>query len=166
MIKRTFTYENLDGEKVSEEYLFNLTQSELRELFYEREGGIYAYAQTIVSTSSNAKALNMIIGMVMRSVGIRSEDGRRIIKTDEVRDRFRFSPCYDELMNEVFDPEEWSKFLLNVVPKDKKEELEAAIKAEQEKAAEEAKKNEAVAKKSKAKQATKVKEIKEADTDA
>lgn len=128
MVKRTFTYQTLDGEDVSEEYLFNLTKSELRELYYEREGGYYAYAQSLVGSSSAGKALQLMIELVMHSVGIRSEDGRRIEKSDQVRMNFRNSPAYDELMTELFDDGKFTEFLQNVIPKENADAMMQALK--------------------------------------
>lgn len=128
MIKRTFTFETLDGESVSEEYLFNLTKSELRELYYEREGGTYAYAQSLVSSSDAGKALQLMIDLVMHSVGVRSEDGRRIEKNDKVRKNFKNSSAYDELMTELFDDNKFTEFLEHVIPKENAEAMLQALK--------------------------------------
>lgn len=139
MIKRTFTFETLDGESVSEEYLFNLTKSDLRELYYEREGGTYAYAQSLVSSSDAGKALQLMIDLVMHSVGARSEDGRRIEKNDKVRKNFKNSPAYDELMTELFDDNKFVEFLEHVVPKENAEAMSQALKEAEEKQSKEKK---------------------------
>lgn len=133
MIKRTFTFETLDGETVSEEYLFNLTKSELRELYYEREGGTYAYAQSLVSSSDAGKALQLMIDLVMHSVGVRSEDGRRIEKNDKVRKNFKNSPAYDQLMTEIFDDNKFTEFLEHVIPRENAEAMLQALKEAEEK---------------------------------
>lgn len=127
MIKRTFTYETLDGEEFSEEYLFNLTKTELRELYYEREGGAYAYAQSLASSSDAGRALQLMIELVMYSVGKRSENGRYIEKNEEIRKNFRNSPAYDELMTDLLDEDNYITFLSSVVPKENGEQLRAAM---------------------------------------
>lgn len=134
MIKRTFTYETLDGEVFSEEYLFNLTRSELRELYFEREGGYYAYAQSLASSSNAGKALQSMIELVMHSVGKRSEDGRRIEKTNEIRMNFRNSPAYDELMTELFDEDKYIDFITSIIPKENAESVRAGMEQAREEA--------------------------------
>lgn len=134
MIKRIFTFETLDGESVTEEYLFNLTKSELRELYFEREGGTYAYAQSLVSSSDVGRSLQLMIDLVMHSVGVRSDDGRRIVKDNLVRMNFRNSPAYDELMTELFDDGRFVEFLKHVIPNENAEAMDKALKEAEQKA--------------------------------
>lgn len=125
MLKRTFKYEDLDGNQVEETLYFNLTKAEITEMELSMTGGLGEHINAIVKSLDGAQIIETFKMILLKAVGRRSEDGRRLYKSEEIQKDFLFSPAYDEMfMSLVTDADAAAEFIKAIVPADISEEFE------------------------------------------
>lgn len=118
MLKRTFTYENFDGQEVSDDYYFNLTKAEIMELELSAYGGLEMMIKRLIEEKNSEEIVKIFKKIILMSVGEKSYDGKRFIKNDEIRNNFYQTEAYSMLFCElVQDPEKANEFLNAVIPK-------------------------------------------------
>lgn len=101
MITKTIPYTDWNGKKRVESFSFHLNKAEILELDAAYEGGWSAHVQRIVNTNSNAEIFSTMKDFILRSFGVKSEDGRRFMKSDEIRRSFEENPAYESLLMEL-----------------------------------------------------------------
>lgn len=127
MLKKTITFMDLDDNPVTEDFYFNLSKAEVAEMEISFEGGFAEHLRRIGSADKPDGALIMktFKDIILKSVGRRSEDGRRFIKNQEIADEFFQSEAYSEFFMELCtDAEAGARFVAAVMPKDLQERLE------------------------------------------
>lgn len=118
MIKKTITYENLDGEELTEDFYFSLSKAELAEMELRKDGGMEAYLTRIIAAQDGATIISTFKEILLASVGKRSEDGKSFVKTPEYASWFLGTDAYSVLFVElVSDMEASAEFINGVVPK-------------------------------------------------
>ena len=119
MYKKTMTYEDFAGNTVNEDFYFNLTKAEILRLEASREGGLSSFLEQIVEKQDGAQILEAFETIIKASVGKRSDDGRRFIKTQEVQEDFIYSNAYSDFLMEVAtDAKVGAEFVNAVMPKE------------------------------------------------
>lgn len=122
MITKTIPYEDFNGKKRIEDFNFHLNKAELLELDAKYEGGWSAHLRRIVNTNNNAEIYSTMKDFILRSYGVKSEDGRRFMKGEEIRRSFEESPAFEILLMELALGSDAGKasadFINGVVPKD------------------------------------------------
>jgi|SRR4051812_22273373 len=127
MLKREITYEDFDGEKVTGTFYFNLTKSEIIELEVAYSGGLQETLQLIIKTDNKKRLIEEFKRIILLAYGVKSEDGKRFIKNDELREEFSQTAAYDELFIELATSEESAAvFIKGIIPKDFAKEVEKA----------------------------------------
>lgn len=118
MYKETVKYTDYDGNEREEDFYFNFTKAELMEMQLSADGGLEKYIQTIISAKDSKKILEMFKEIVIKAYGVKSPDGRRFIKNDEVRAEFIETEAYSELFTRLaMDDKAASAFINGIVPK-------------------------------------------------
>ena len=119
MLKKTFQYTDFNGNEQEETFYFNLSKSEVIEYELQERAGMSTTLQRIVEERDNQKILAHFMDLVMKSVGRKSDDGRRFVKNDEIREDFLASPAYDEMFIWLMsEPGAGAEFVNNVLPQD------------------------------------------------
>lgn len=119
MIKEKVTYEDLDGIIVEEEVLFNLTKAELMELQVAYPEGYGAHLQKIVSSGDQQAIWLAFKDLVLKAYGVRSPDGKRLVKSPQAANEFASSEAFAEIiMNIVTDEDRAVAFIAGLLPKD------------------------------------------------
>ena len=119
MLKKAITYQDLDGNDVTEEFYFNLSKAEIAELELSVEGGLAAQLAQILKDNQPGQIIKSFKRIIMLSVGRRSEDGKRFIKNDEVRDEFMQTDAYSVMFMELCtDAVKAAEFIKGVIPAD------------------------------------------------
>ena len=119
MLKRDIKYTNFDDEEVVETFYFNLTKTELLELEVSDKDGFAAMMERIVKTVNKQKLVEEFKKLILLAYGERSEDGKRFIKNDEVREAFSQTAAFDQLFFELAtDAELGAAFVVGIVPAD------------------------------------------------
>lgn len=117
MLKKTITYEDFNGEEVSEDFFFHLSKAELIELEMSQEGGLSSWLKKVVAAEDGKSIIAEFKKIILSAYGKKSEDGRRFIKNQDLRDEFESSEAYSVLFVElVTDADAAANFVNGVVP--------------------------------------------------
>ena len=119
MYKETIKYTDYDNNDREEDFYFNLNKAELTEMQMSTEGGLEKRIQKIVSSQNGKEIMALFKEIILKAYGVKSDDGKRFIKNQEVRDEFEQSEAYSELfMKLVTDADAAQKFINGIIPKD------------------------------------------------
>lgn len=117
MLKKTITYEDFNGETVSEDFFFHLSKAELVELEMSHKDGLSEALQRIVAAENNKEIIAEFKNIILTAYGKRSEDGKRFIKNQELRDEFVSTEAYSVLFMElVTDTDAAIEFTNGIIP--------------------------------------------------
>ena len=117
MWKFTAEYEDWNGNPKKRELLFNLTMAEMMALQNSVKGGIETYYQRILDEQDNVSLYKRFEDLVKLAYGVKSDDGERFIKNDEVYNNFKESAAYDVFMQYLLTTEDGaSKFISGIMP--------------------------------------------------
>jgi hypothetical protein len=123
VLKKTITFEDFNGDTVSEDYFFHLSKAELVELEMSHEGGLSVALQRIVTAEDGKGIVTEFKNIILSAYGQRSLDGRRFIKNQNLRDEFESSEAYSTLFMElVTDTNAAVEFVNGIIPAGMSEE--------------------------------------------
>jgi hypothetical protein len=118
VLKKTITYEDFNGETISEDFFFHLSKAELVELEMSHKGGLSESMKRIIAAEDNASLIKEFKNLILSAYGKRSDDGRQFIKNQELRDEFVSTEAYSALFMElVTDTNAAIEFVQGVIPK-------------------------------------------------
>jgi hypothetical protein len=118
MYKKSLTYETFDGVEVTEVFRFNFTAAELTDMELNMPGGMQKYINDIIEAKDNREMVKLFQELLINSYGVISDDGRRFIKNDTIREEFKQTNAYSELfMLFATNEDEASKFINGILPK-------------------------------------------------
>lgn len=133
MLKKTITYNDLDGNKLVEDFYFNISGAEITELAGAEENVLLQSIEKIQQKAKPGDVVSALKEIISFSVGRRSENGKSFIKSDDIRTEFLYSDAYSELLLELLThPLETIEFVNGVIPADLDRHIEAAKKADEE----------------------------------
>jgi len=119
MIKKSVTYKDLYGRHVTEDLYFHLSEYELVELQFSHENGWAEYIDTLVKSENPREAFAAMSNIVLTAYGEREEDGRGFRKNDAIRERFKNSLAFNEIvLGFLEDPSSGAEFVRGLVPND------------------------------------------------
>lgn len=127
MLKKTTTYVDFDGNERTEDLYFNLTKTEATEFALELPDRV---VEGIDQNDSNEQIANKFVEqiggkgvfefikkLVLKSYGVKSLDGRRFIKSEELSTEFSQTLAYDNFIMELMSSETAaSEFVSAVIP--------------------------------------------------
>lgn len=117
MIKKTMTYTDYDGNQRTEDFYFNLTKAEVAEMEMSTAGGLDKMINRIIAEQDGKRIIELFKDLVLRSYGKKSDDGRRFIKSQELREDFAQTEAYSDLFMELAtDADAAAKFVNGIVP--------------------------------------------------
>lgn len=118
MLKKTITYVDYDGNSRTEDFYFNLTKAEVIEMEYGVEGGMQKMLERIVAENNTMRLMENFKKIIVKSYGIKSPDGKRFIKNEEVLNAFVESEAYSELFVELAtNAKVATEFINGILPK-------------------------------------------------
>lgn len=118
MIKKTITFEDYNGETHKEDFYFNLTKAEVLEMETIVKGGLSTILKHIVETDDTTEMVNMFKDIIHKSYGVKSADGKRFVKSEEVLEDFIYSAAYSVLYMELATDEKAAvDFINGIMPK-------------------------------------------------
>jgi hypothetical protein len=127
MIKKTVTYKDLNGNDRTESFYFHFYESEILEMEMSVEGGFAERIQRIIDAKDQPSLIREIKKFVLNAYGVKSDDGKRFIKNDDVKAAFVQSPAYSKIFMElVMDDKVASEFVKGVVPAEMSDRVAAA----------------------------------------
>ena len=120
MLKKVISYEDFNGVEQSELFYFNLSKSELAEMELTMPGGMGSYIDKIVQAKEIPELARLFKKLILQSYGVKSEDGKKFIKNEQLRDEFECSAAYDVLFMELIsDADKASEFCNGILPERK-----------------------------------------------
>ena len=140
MLKKTVTFENLDGEMVTRDYYFNLNKAELMKIQTSTKGGFDKKLAKINNEQDVNGLLEFIREIILMSYGEKDDDGIKFIKkrngvslAEEFEQTEAFSQIYMELISGDKAAENFNAFIQGIIPSDiqaqAKQELAKQIEA-------------------------------------
>ena len=130
MLKKTFKFVDYNGNPRTEDHYFNLTQAEGTELGLSVDGGLTAMINRVVQAQNGRQIIDTMKDIILKSYGVKSPDGRRFIKNQEVRDAFVQTEAYSQLFMELAtNAQAASDFVAGIIPAKTDEEPSAETPA-------------------------------------
>ena len=124
MLTKTVKYTDYNGNERTEKFNFHLTKAEIAEMELSMPGGMSATVQRIIEAQDTKELIAIFKDLLLRSYGVKSPDGRRFIKKDELREEFSQTEAYSELFMELAtDAKAASNFVNGIIPTDMQEQL-------------------------------------------
>lgn len=124
MIKKTVTYTDYNGVERTESFYFHFNEAEILDMEMSTEGGFAERVQRIIDAKHQTELLKVIKQFVYDAYGVKSEDGKRFMKNDEVKAAFIESPAYSEIFMEMLTNDKLAaEFVNGVVPENMKDKL-------------------------------------------
>ncbi len=124
MLKKTITYEDFNGETVSEDFFFHLSKAELVELELSHQGGLSEALQRIVAAEDGKGIVAEFKNIILSAYGKKSDDGRHFTKNQQLREEFESSEAYSSLFIElVTNTDAAIEFINGVIPSGMAEEV-------------------------------------------
>ena len=119
MLKKNIKYVDYDGNDRAEDFYFNLNKAEIVELELGTTGGLTKTLEKIVQEKDNKRIVEYFKAIILKAYGEKSADGRRFIKSQELRDSFEQTEAYSELFMELAsDAKMAAEFINGVLPKE------------------------------------------------
>ena len=107
------------GEEKVEAHYFHLSKADLIELEVSRKGGLQEHIKSIITSEDGRAIIEEFKDLILRSYGRRSEDGKRFIKNEEIRQEFYNSEAYSTLFLQLCtDADAAAAFVNGIVPGD------------------------------------------------
>lgn len=130
MIVEPITYKTFNGEEVTENFYFNLTEAELAQLQLKTPGGYKEKIEAIVKAKDQQALILAFTDIIDLAYGIKSDDGKRFIKTINgapVVEAFKQTQAYSDLyMSLIFDEQKAVKFINGLIPEGLSERIDKA----------------------------------------
>jgi hypothetical protein len=117
VLKKTITYTDFNGDEVSEDFFFHLSKAELVELELSHKGGLSESLQRIIDAEDGKAIIQEFKNIILSAYGKRSDDGKRFIKNQQLREEFESTEAYSSLFMElVTDTDAAIEFINGVIP--------------------------------------------------
>lgn len=117
MLKKTITYTDYNGNKRTEDYLFNLNQAEILEMELSTNGGMTQMIDRIIAAQDSPAIMQVFKDLLLKAYGEKSPDGKRFIKSQELSTAFSQTEAYSKLFVELAaSPEAAAEFINGLVP--------------------------------------------------
>lgn len=101
MLKKTITYTDYNGNERTEDHYFNLTKAEVVEMEMGINGGYTEMINRIISAQDAPTIMKTFKEFISKSYGIKSLDGIRFEKSEEISNAFMQTEAYSVLFMEL-----------------------------------------------------------------
>ena len=119
MIQKTITYNDYNGVERTETFRFNLSKAEIMEMEMSTTGGLAEMVKRDVDAKDAPTIIKIVKDLILKSYGVKSDDGRRFIKSDKLREEFEQTEAFSILFMELAtDAEAGAAFVNGIVPSD------------------------------------------------
>ena len=126
MLKKIITYTDYNGVERTEPFYFNLSKAELMEMELGVTGGMTEMLDKIIAAKDAPSLMKTFKEMIMKSYGIKSDDGKRLIKSEELSIAFTQTEAYSVLFMELItDDKAAADFVNGIIPNEIQAEVAA-----------------------------------------
>ena len=117
MLKKTITYNDYNEVTHTETYYFNLSKAECMEMEMSTSGGLTEMINKIIETQDVPAIIKIFKDLILKAYGVKSPDGKRFIKSEELSTAFAQTEAYSVLFMELAtNAEEASAFVNGIMP--------------------------------------------------
>lgn len=118
MLKKTITYVDYNGVERTEDFYFNLSKAEVMEMELGTTGGLGEMINSIVAAKDAPAMISIFKKLVLKAYGVKSPDGKRFMKSEEISNEFAQTEAYSDLFMELAsNADEATKFVNGIIPK-------------------------------------------------
>lgn len=124
MIKKTITYIDYNGLERTEDFYFNLNKMEITKMELGTKGGLAEMITRIVAAQDTPAIIEIFEDLIRKSYGVKSLDGKQLIKNEAVLAEFVQTEAYSTLFMELAtDADAAAKFINGIIPADMAKQL-------------------------------------------
>lgn len=128
MYKKTITYTDYNDEERTEDFYFNLTETEISMMDMETEGGLKDKLERIIAAKDAPELIKQFKAIILAAYGEKSADGKYFRKSPEISQNFTYSPAYDILFMEFATNSGFAaEFINGIIPKNLRVENPAQL---------------------------------------
>lgn len=113
MLVKKIKYTDFNGNEREEEFYFNLSKAELIEMELKTNGGFDTMLRKIISQQDSKKIVEIFKDLILKAYGVKSDDGRRFIKSKELSEEFSQTNAYNDLFLELTTNADKAKEFVN-----------------------------------------------------
>jgi len=119
VVIKDITYNDLNGDTQTERAWFRLSALELNELNDMYDGKTDKLLDKAIKNKDTSFIAKYLKDVIVLAYGVKSEDGKKLVKTPEIREAFDGSLVFDEIYTELLlNPEEVERFIEGITPKE------------------------------------------------
>lgn len=117
MLKETITYTDYNDVERTEDFWFNLSKAEIIEMEMGTAGGFVEMVQRVVAAEDTPTIMKIFKDFILKSIGVKSPDGKRFIKNEEISTSFYQSEAYSVLLTKICSNADYAaKFVNGIIP--------------------------------------------------
>lgn len=129
MFKKTINFEDYNGQKKTEEHYFHLKRTELMEIAVDLPEDLTDdlgeqannpsddIGHKIYKALGKKGVMNFIKNLILKSYGVRSRDGERFEKSEEITYKFSQSPAFEQLYYDIITNDDaFVEFVNAIIP--------------------------------------------------
>lgn len=118
MLKKSITYTDYNGTERTEDFYFNFNKAELIEMETSVNGGLSQIIENVSKTSDVPELMKIFKKLVLDAYGEKSADGKRFIKSEQLRTEFEQTEAYSQLFVELATNSDAAvEFFNGIIPK-------------------------------------------------
>lgn len=126
MLKKIITYTDYNNVERTEPFYFNLSKAELMEMELGVTGGMTEMLDKIIAAKDAPSLMKTFKEMIMKAYGVKSDDGKRLIKSEELSIAFTQTDAYSVLFMELItDDKAAADFVNGIIPNEIQAEVAA-----------------------------------------
>lgn len=126
MLKKIITYTDYNEVERTEPFYFNLSKAELMEMELGVTGGMTEMLNKIIAAKDAPSLMKTFKEMIMKAYGVKSDDGKRLIKSEELSIAFTQTEAYNVLFMELItDDKAAADFVNGIIPNEIQAEVAA-----------------------------------------
>lgn len=117
MYTDTRTYTDYNGNERTEDFMFNLTKAEVLEMEMNQDGGMEQHINRVIAAQNSKELISIFKEIIDKSYGVKSEDGKRFVKSPEILAEFKSTEAYSDIFMELAtDDKKAIEFIEAVLP--------------------------------------------------
>ena len=119
MLKKTVNFTDYNGTERTQDFYFHLSKAEITEMEMSTVGGLAEMIQTVVKAQDAPSIIKIFKDLVLKSYGVKSPDGLRFIKSEELSTSFSQTEAYSQIFMELAtDAVAAANFVNGIIPAD------------------------------------------------
>ena len=129
MLQKKIKFTDYDGNVREETFYFGLNKAEVTMMQLRRTGGLDKKLERVAEKQDVPFIMETFRSLILDSYGEKSEDGRRFIKSEELKRDFEQTEAFSELFMELCtDAKAAANFVAGIMPSDIGDEVRKSFK--------------------------------------